>query len=85
MNTLWTYIDQKNWTAQTKYIVISLLCGLLYALAGFVIWLVIRTWALSTADWMLSFIGCPFVIAWIVTYLHTCRHELHDGNDFRQK
>ena len=38
MKNLWTYIENKNWHADTKYRVALLILGTLYALAGFAVW-----------------------------------------------
>ena len=78
MNHLWTYIDHKNWHEETKYRIALLLLGILFALIGFAIWLVIRIWILSSWDWMLCFIGYPIVISWLVVFFYSCRHGFHD-------
>ena len=62
MKNLWTYIENKNWHADTKYRVALLILGTLYALAGFAVWLIIRIWALSTWDWMVCFLGFVIMI-----------------------
>lgn len=70
MKSLWTYIERKNWNADTKYRVAILILGALFALAGFAAWLIIRIWALSTLDWMICFIGYPAAFAPLVVLLH---------------
>lgn len=83
MKNLWTYIENKNWHADTKYRVALLILGTLFALAGLALWLIIRIWALSTWDWMVCFIGYPVVISWFVVLLYSCNHDFHDGKRCR--
>ena len=83
MKNLWTYIENKNWHADTKYRVALLIFGTLYALAGFAVWLIIRIWALSTWDWMVCFLGYPVVISWFVVLFYSCNHDFHDGKRCR--
>ena len=78
MNHLWTYINHKNWHEETKYRIALLLLGILFALIGFGIWLVISIWILSSWDWMLCFIGYPIIISWFVVFFYSCRHGFHD-------
>ncbi len=80
MKNLWTYIDAKAWKDETKYVVISMILGTLAGLAGFVLWFIIRSWALSSWDWMVCFIGYPFVITWLYVFLYSGRYNLHDGS-----
>lgn len=79
MKYLWTYIDEKNWRAETKFQVTLFILGILFALIGLVVWLVIRTWILSTWDWMICFIGYPIVLSWFFVFLYSCNHDFHDG------
>ncbi len=80
MKNIWMYIDRKNWEAGKKYRVLLLILGLLYMLCGLAAWLIIRTRAFSSIDWMFCFIGYPVVISWITAFLYTSRHEFHNGN-----
>ncbi len=79
MNILWTYINQKNWTAITKYKAVSLILGALYSLVGLILWLVVRMWILSTLDWMICFMGYGMVIGWLSVFFYSLRHDFHDG------
>lgn len=53
-----------------------LLC-VLSAAAGFVLWLIIKHWALSSVEWMICFIGYPAVTACIGVILYAFNHEFH--------
>ena len=75
MNNLWTFIDERNWSVRTKYTVILLILGVLFGLAGFLVWLVVRNWALSTPDWMLCLIGYPILASWYTVVFYSCGHE----------
>lgn len=79
MKTLWTYIDSKDWQAESKYRFTLTILGILFALAGLILWLIIRPWILSTLDWMLCFIGYPIVISWFVVVIYSFRHDFHSG------
>lgn len=79
MKNLWTWIDNKAWKATTKFKAALLILGILYALAGFSVWLVISIWMLSTPDWMLCFIGYPVVVSWFTVYFYFLRHGFHNG------
>lgn len=79
MNKLWTFIEEKNWHAETKYRVAILILGTLCALAGLAAWLIVRIWVLSSLKWLFCFMGYPVVISWLVVFLYACNHELHDG------
>ena len=78
MNRLWTYIDSKSWHEKTKYQMILLILGTVFALIGFGIWLLIRHWAFTTWDWMVCFIGYPITASMFVVFFYSCRHDFHD-------
>lgn len=69
MGKLWKYIKEKEWSEETKYLISVLIYGLISALVGFVVWLVLRKWVLDSWEWMFCFIGYPAVAAWIVVFL----------------
>ena len=50
MKNLWTYIENKNWHADTKYRVALLILGTLYALAGFSILVIMIFMMANAAD-----------------------------------
>ncbi len=79
MKSLCTYIDSKNWKAETKYHVALLITRLLAALAGLVLWLIIRMWMFSSPAWLICFAGYPFVIAWFLGFIYLFRNKMHDG------
>ena len=80
MKRLWKYLDGKNWKMTTKFRAAMWIVGTVFALVGFCIWLIIRVWVLSTWDWMICFIGYPFILSLFVVFLYSCRHDFHDGS-----
>ncbi len=79
MKTLWRYIDERTWSAETKYRMVMLASCAAAAVAGLVFWLIVRMWVLSTVDWMLCFIGYPAVVTYFLVFLYGVDHEFHDG------
>lgn len=79
MKKLWAYIDGKSWKEATKYRAALWILGIMSALAGFTVWMIVRTWVLSTPEWMICFIGYPVVISWYVVFFYSCRHSFHNG------
>ncbi len=79
MKRLWNYVDQKHWSQKTKFKFAFLVLGTISAIAGFLAWLIIRFWALSTWDWMVCFIGYPVCIAFFVTAVYGGNHGFHNG------
>lgn len=69
MGKLWKYIKEKEWSDETKYLISVLIYGLISALVGFVVWLMLRKWGLDSWEWMFCFMGYPAVAAWIVVFL----------------
>ena len=80
MKNLWTYIENKSWTAATKYKITLLLLSIAAALAGMIVWLLLRTWILSTLDWLICLAGYPVIFSWLFVFFYSCRHDYHDGN-----
>ncbi|MCR4588101.1 MAG: hypothetical protein K5682_06800 [Lachnospiraceae bacterium] len=79
MKTLWTYINSKKWKTPNKYRFIFFISGFTGAFAGFVLWLVIHIWALSTLDWMLCFIGYPILLSLFWVYIYTSNHPFYES------
>ncbi len=79
MKTLWTYIDRKPWREETKYRTAFLIHFILSVLAGLVVWLVVRTWAFSSPDWMICFLGYPALIVFHIDIIYAYRHAFHNG------
>lgn len=78
MSRLWNYIGKQNWTADKKYRAALFILGIESALGGFLIWLIIQNWALSSWEWAVCFTGYPLVISWFVVFFYSCRHAFHD-------
>jgi len=78
MNALWTYIDSKDWSGSKKSAAVLAILGTISALAGYVIWLLVRPWAFSTTDWMFCFIGYPVYCSVIIAFLYSCKHEFQN-------
>ena len=73
-------IDRLPWTSQSKFNLSFFLTGILFSLCSVMIWLIIRRWALDSWDWMLCFMGYPFIIAWFTVLLLTCSNDFHNGS-----
>lgn len=80
MKHIWTYIDTRNWKAASKYRAVMMIFGTLSAALGFALWLMIRSFMLSTWDWMLCFIGYPIIFSGLAIFFYSCNHAFHDGN-----
>ncbi|MCR4587555.1 MAG: hypothetical protein K5682_04005 [Lachnospiraceae bacterium] len=74
MKTLWTFIDSRKWKARNKYHFVFFISAFFGAFTGFIFWLVIRTWAFSTLDWMICFIGYPILLSLFWVYIYTSNH-----------
>lgn len=79
MGFIWHFFDKKNWTLRGKYAGCSLASVILWGTAGFLIWQLIRLFALNTPVWMLIFTGWPALCGWFAVFLYGCRHDLHEG------
>lgn len=80
MKSVWMCIDKKPWRAETKYLTASLILGLLFAGCGYILWLIVRIWALSALSWMICFTGYPAVFAWVYVFFYSSRHDFHSGS-----
>lgn len=73
-------IDRLSWTSQRKFNLLLFLTGILFSLCGVLIWLFVRRWALDSWDWMVCFMGYPFIIAWFTVFLLTISNDFHNGS-----
>ena len=80
MKTLWSFIDKKDWRAETKYRIMFLVLGALFGITGFLLWLVISNWVLAGWDWMFCFVGYAVIISYLTVFLYACNHEFHNGS-----
>lgn len=80
MKHLWAYIENKDIEEKSKYRSALFILSIIFAIAGFIAWLIVRTWTLSSIDWMICFIGYFVVAAWVVVFIYAGRHAFHDGN-----
>jgi len=80
MKYLWSYIEEKNWTAEKKRRAAMQLLALFYGLAGLALWLIVRSWALSSWDWMVCFIGYPVMLSIPVFFLYFGSNPFHNGS-----
>lgn len=89
MKVIWTLMEKCDLTNRYNFIKKGKLCTkrrvavflaistLLYSLAGFLIWLVIKSFALSTIDWALCFVGyMGFCGGFLGGILFLCRSEI---------
>lgn len=79
MKHLWAYIENKDIEEKSKYRSALFIFSIIFAIAGFIAWLIVRTWTLSSIDWMICFIGYFVVTAWVVVFIYAGRHAFHDG------
>ncbi len=83
MKRLWAYIDGRDWTERAKFEAASWILGAAGSVLGLILWLVLRTWTLKTVDWMICFIGYPFVISRLFVFCYSCRHSFHSRTSSR--
>lgn len=79
LKIFYSQIDRLPLGARQKFLLFFLLTGILLSLCGLFAWLIIRRWALNSWDWLICFLGYPFIIAWFAVYLHTLNSDFHDG------
>ena len=74
MSRLWDWIDSKNISNDMKTSIFLLLNCLKYSILGFLAWLIVSRFALSTLDWALCFTGYPgILIGFIGGYIFLSR------------
>lgn len=56
MSKLWSWVDSKNLTREGKVRFFLFLNCSLYSLFGFLVWLLVSQFGLSTPDWSLCFV-----------------------------
>lgn len=76
---LFSQIDRLPVTARKKLRLFFLLTGILFSLCGFFLWLIIRRWTFDSWDWLICFLGYPFIIAWFVVYIYTMHRDFHEN------
>lgn len=79
MKYIWSFIDRKNWTAQTKYRAAAAAVTVIAAIAGVTAWTCLRHFFLSSMEWMLCFAGYGAAGSWIFLFLYSCSHTFHNG------
>ncbi len=79
MKHLWNWIDRKNWTEKSKYIISILICAAVSAAAGLGIWSIVRLRALDHWSWMAVFTGYPAFIAAVLIIAYSFNHDFHNG------
>lgn len=79
MNKIYKMIERMDIKKERKYQLAILMMSILYMLIGLCAWLIIRTIALSSIDWMICFMGYPMFISWIRLFLYTSNHSFHTG------
>ncbi|MCR5784296.1 MAG: hypothetical protein K6G40_01460 [Eubacterium sp.] len=79
MKKLWKYIDNKKWQAHAKYKYATFILCTLSALAGFILWLILKIPGFSSPKWLFCYIGYPIVIAFIAAFIYSCNHEFKDN------
>ena len=75
MKLLWERINDKGWKKSIKmhsFISISCIVG---SVVGWIIWYLIHFVLFNTIEWMMVFIGYPFVFIWIKAVFYLYNHE----------
>ncbi len=85
MKRIWKRIDGKTWKRETKYRMAVVLFCMMFSLAGFGLWMVLRRWICASGEWMLCFIGYPALLSPVIVFLYDSRHEFHDGAEEKAK
>ncbi len=75
MEKLWTLIKKKNWPLRKKFRIASLIIGTPFAVAGILLWLIIRLWAGCSVEWLLCLIGYPYLISYFYVYFYSFNHD----------
>lgn len=78
MKYLWNNIQARDWDVSMKNSVFVASACVISAVIGFVLWCVIRLWALDSIDWLMCFILYPILIAILWTFIYTDRHSFHN-------
>lgn len=74
MSRLWEWVDKKNLSEKAKTGVFLFLNMVLYGVLGFLVWMVISRFTLSTLDWAVCFVGYPgFFIGYLGGFFFLCR------------
>ncbi len=79
MKSLWTFLEEKNWKASSKFRAFLLIEALIFGLIGFAVWGVVQFFALSSIDWMICFIGYPVIASWFIVFVYTMNRDFSDG------
>ncbi len=74
MKQLWQWIERKSWKRNSKYQVFTLLCALISAMLGLILWGLISPFAFSSLDWMICFLGYPVVCSFFLVFFYASRH-----------
>lgn len=73
MSRLWRLIDNKKYSEERKIRIFLFINCLKYGVLGFLIWLVVKMFALNTWEWALCFICYPgFLIGYIGSFIFLC-------------
>lgn len=74
MSKLWEWVDKKNLSEKAKTRVFLFLNIVLCGVLGFLVWMVISRFGLSTLDWAVCFIGYSgFFVGYLGGFFFLCR------------
>lgn len=74
MSCLWKWVDSRKHSKEVKIKIFIALNCLQFSALGFLLWLVVSRFALSTYDWAICFIGYPgFFIGYIGGFIFLYR------------
>ena len=79
MRHLWAYLDKKNWQAQSKFKIASLILAVAGAIIGFLLYSVVLRYFLPQTEWFLFFIMFPMVLSWFIAFFYSCKTDFHEG------
>ena len=74
MSGLWKWVDDKNISREAKTGIFLFFNSILWGVIGFVTWIFVSMFALSTWDWALCFVGYPgFFVGYIGGFIFLCQ------------
>ena len=77
MKRFWNWIDGFGIPVEKKYTVCLWLLGLMLALAGSVMYLLLALTVKLGLEWLLICTGWPVLLSWVGVFLYGCRHPFH--------
>ena len=74
MKRLWNWVDGKAVKYESKARIFLLIVGIIFAILGFVIWMIVRNYAFDSVQNALCFVGYSgFCIGPLIGFVFLCR------------